>query len=288
MTTTFDRPRRTHNGRSEAPPAIGGGYALRRYWFIPFLLATLFGAAGYVYAHAKPVRYTASAQLAVGTTNVNTPDSLGGFAQSGPTLAAAYSRAVYADQVVGVVTGKLHRSAGDVRGHLNATVIPTTPVVRIDATGSSGGDAIALANTSATALSAYAGSLNGNDANAKALLSKYQRASEDVARAESDVNNLSLTASSSSTRAAKAKLATAKLEQETLANSYRNAQQGQGSSNPLQVLERATGATSNRNSKLQLYTVAGVIGGLVVGWALAILAGNRRLRRERGYERGYA
>jgi uncharacterized protein involved in exopolysaccharide biosynthesis len=279
MTTTFERPHTTNNGRSDAPPAIGGGYALRRFWFIPLLLAILFGAAGYVYAHSKPVRYTASAELAVGTTNVNTPSALGGFASSRPTLAAAYSRAVYADQVVGTVSSKLSRSRGDVRGHINATVIPTTPVVRIDATGSSGNDAVSLANTAADGLSAYAGALNGSDSNAKTLLKRYQQATEDVARAQSAVGNA--TSDSPSERAAKAKLASAKLEQQTLGASYRSNQQGQGASNPLQVLEKATGATSDHNSKLQLYTVAGAIGGLVIGWALAILAGNRRLRRER-------
>jgi uncharacterized protein involved in exopolysaccharide biosynthesis len=282
MTTMLDRPRedrRAVNGG--APPAIGGGYALRRYWFIPLVLAIVFGAAGYVYAHSKPVRYTASSELAVGTTNANTPEALGGFAQSGPTLAAAYSRAVYADQVVGSVSSKLKRSTGDVRGHINATVIPTTPVVRIDATGSSSGDVVALANTAADGLSAYAGALNGSDTNAKSLLRRYQHASEAVARAQSAVGNT--VSNSASERAAKAKLASARLEAETLATSYRNNQQGQGASNPLQVLERATGATDNRKSNLQLYTVAGAIGGLVVGWALAILAGNRRLRRERIY-----
>src|SRR4051812_31651094 len=162
MTSTLERPRTARNGANDgAPPAIGGGYALRRYWFIPLLLAIVLGAAGYAYARTKTVVYTASAQLAVGTTNVNTPQALGGFAASGPTLAAAYSRAVYADQVTQPIASKLGRSQGSVRGHLNATVIPTTPVIRVDATGSSAGDAITLANAAADRLASYAGTLNG-------------------------------------------------------------------------------------------------------------------------------
>ena len=77
--------------------------AFSRYWLLIVLVAVIGAAAGVAQAMSKQPVYTASAQLGVGLTNVGTPGGLGGFAQSGPTLAAAYSRAAIAQPVVSSV-----------------------------------------------------------------------------------------------------------------------------------------------------------------------------------------
>src|SRR5262249_28848812 len=144
-----------------APPralgTVSPSYALRRYWLLLFVCAVMLAAGGVAAGIQRTPVYTASAQLGVGTTNANTPQALGGFASSAPTLAAAYSRAIVAQNVVGPVASKLHLTADAVRSKVVASVVPQTPVLRIDATASSSAQAVALANASSTALVNYVG-----------------------------------------------------------------------------------------------------------------------------------
>ncbi len=256
-------------------PSVGVGEALRRYWLIPLACAVLLGAAGAQLGLHRTSVFTASSKLSVGTTNVNTPAALGGFAASAPTLAGAYSRSISAAAVVNPIVHRFGVSPALVRSRLVASPVPETPVIRIDATGPSAASAVRLANAASRSLARYAGSLNGSTAQGASLLRRYQRAQLELERAKQARD---LATGPEHTRAA-AEAAAALLRAESLASAYRTSQAGVGASDPLQVIEQASSASSDRAARIELLAFTGLLGGLVVGCAIALAIGNRRLRR---------
>ena len=240
------------------------GEILLKYWFLPTFLGLFFAAAGVVAGLSRTPQYTASSVLSVGTTSVNTSSALGGFAASAPTLAGAYARAVGASEVIGPVARKLHLSPESVLSRVVASQVPETPIIRIDATAPSSHEAIELANQSANRLRQYVGSQKASLASGKAILRRYQAAQEKLTEIESESGVSS------------ADIASAKLRTNSLARAYQHSQEGLGVSNPLAVLSLATTATSDKKSKIELLAVSGLLAGIVLGSAIALLVGRRR------------
>lgn len=251
------------------------GHALRRYWYFPVALAIALAAVGCAYGLVREPVYTASSSLAVGTTNVNTPAALGGFAASAPTLAEAYSRAITAQAVIRQVSSHTGLDPQTARLRLTASAVPETPVIRIDATGTTTKKAMDLANVASTALSSYAGNLNQTDAAANQILRRYRKAEVQLHRARRAAADLPATADPKTRAQADADVATAKLHAQSLADAYSTSQQGLGASNPLQVLEQASRASSDRASRIELFVLSGMIVGLIVGSAFALLVAAR-------------
>lgn len=276
-----------------APPSDGGppsgtatvGPALRRYWYIPVALFVVALAASIFVSSQRDPVYTASARLAVGTTNVNTPQALGGFAASAPALAATYSRGVTADRVVDAVAKRLKLDAVAVRENLVASPVPETPVIRIDATGSSEELAVELANASSEELADYAGDLNTSTANGEELLRRYRDAQREVAAAQAARDRARGRAESGGSgdraalRRARAELLAAVLRARTIENAYQTSQEALGASNPVQILEQASSAKSDRRATFQRNGFVFGVMALVLGAALAVLLYNRSLRR---------
>jgi capsular polysaccharide biosynthesis protein len=260
--------------------------AFSRYWLVILLVGIIGAAAGVAQAVSKPPVYAASAQLGVGLTNVGTPGGLGGFAQSGPTLAAAYSRAAVAQPVVASVAKKVGMSTQDVRGTVSASSVPATPVIRVDAVSQSEEGAIALANAMSDALARYAGDTAPSVRQGDALLRDYRAAEREletirgrVTRAEQAVSDGGGAEASSALRSARADASAASLQVKTLAARYESAQQNIAGADPVEVLEHAASATSNARSQITRTGFLGGAVGLVVGTALALLLANRRRRR---------
>jgi capsular polysaccharide biosynthesis protein len=256
------------------------GALLRRRWWLPVVLAVVLAIAGAFVAYTHAPTYTASASLSVGTTNVNTSAALGGFAASAPALAGAYSRAVQAEAVVDPVARRLRLSPAAVRGRVIASQVPSTPVIRVDATGPSVQSAVDLANLMSRGLAAYAGDLNASTESSQRILGKYRDAQSRVARKAARRDEIAHRATGSQPSEAlirvEGQLAAAKLEVETLAEAYRTSQVGQGARNPLAVLTRASGASSDRSSRLQLLGLTGLVAGFALGCAIAVALGQRR------------
>lgn len=255
------------------------GHALRRYWYFPAVLAIALAALGCAYGLARAPVYTASSSLAVGTTNVNTPAALGGFAASAPTLAEAYSRAITAQAVIRRVSSQTGLDSQTARVRLTASAVPETPVIRIDATGPTTSKAMELANVASTALASYAGNLNQTDAAASQILRQYHNAQVELHRARRVAADLPTTADVKTRAKADADVATAKLHAQSLADAYSTSQQGLGASNPLHVLEQASRASSDRGSRIELFALSGIIVGLIVGSAFALLVAARMRSR---------
>jgi capsular polysaccharide biosynthesis protein len=260
--------------------------AVSRFWLLILLVAVIGAAAGVYRGMSEPPAYTASAQLGVGLTNVGTPAGLGGFAQSGPTLAAAYSRAAIAQPVVASVAKKVGMTEEDVRGTVSASSVPDTPVIRVDAVATDEGGAIAVANAMADALARYAGDTDASRREGETLLRQYRAAQRElesirgrVTRAEKRVDDGGGDDAESALRSARAEASTASLRVKTLGARYEANQQNVTAANPVQVLQRASSATSDERSIVLKNGFLGAAAGLVVGAALAVLLANRRRKR---------
>jgi capsular polysaccharide biosynthesis protein len=209
--------------------------------------------------------YTASTRLAVGGLNATNPASLTGFADAAQQLAQTYSRSVQGDGVVGDVAQKTDTSPRQVRSHLSAAPIPETPVFALTATSASSDGAIQLSALASQALVSEVD--RASHADPTRLLGEYQTAELERQQVSSHVNALAASGG--------AGLATARsqlLAAEARATSLRNAYEASETSGtvPLEIIQKADRANSDRSSVLQLRAFIAIVVGLVLGMALAV------------------
>jgi hypothetical protein len=248
-------------------------------------ITLLFVCIGVGYGVVRKPAYTAEARLTVARFAV--PDAnLSGFVQAAQGLAVAYASAINADAVVRPVSQTLHMSEKDVRSNLSASPLSESPVLRVLAVARDRSRAIALANAGSTALQHYAATLNLTNPNTARLLRAYRAATKVSAAAgtrasaaDAAFNRKPSPANRAALIRTRSDLRTAELEEETLRNAYQASQTGQGSAAALEQLAGATGASSDRSSKLQIAGFAGLVLGLLFGLSLALLSENRRAAR---------
>jgi Capsular polysaccharide biosynthesis protein len=243
------------------------GPAMRRHPF--FVLAPVFGLLilALVTALVRTPTYTASTRLAVGGLNATNPASLTGFADAAQQLAQTYSRSVQGDGVVGDVAQKTDTSPRQVRSHLSAAPIPETPVFALNATSDSSDGAIRLSALASQALVSEVD--RASQADPTRLLEEYRTAELERQQVSNQVNALALSGGSG--------LATARSQSQLLAaearaTSLRNAYEASETSGtvPLEIIEKADRASSDRSSVLQLRAFIAIVVGLVLGMALAL------------------
>lgn len=221
--------------------------------------------------------YTAETRLAVGGLDASSPASNSDFASATASLAQTYGRSIQGDEVVEAVGRATGTSPEYVRAHVSAFTVPSTPLFSVEGTASSPAEAIALANLASGALSRAADRATHDIVSP--LLRRYRRAEIAQQQMERRVLYLEATGQDSDLVAAQAELAIA----ETRAASTREAfvggqQRQQALAVPIQVIERANFAASDRFGVLQLWVFIAVVLGLILGAALALLRENRLLR----------
>jgi capsular polysaccharide biosynthesis protein len=241
------------------------GAAMRRhpaFAFAPVLgllvLALLAGLA-------RTPTYTASTRLAVGGLNATNPASFTGFADAAQQLAQTYSRSVQGDGVVGNVAQHTKTSPGQVRSHLSAAPIPETPVFAVTATSSSSDGAIQLSKLASQALVTEVD--RASQADPARLLDEYRTAELERQQVSHQVDTLSATGGAG-LAAADAELLAAEARATSLRNAYEASQES--GAVPLQIIQRADRASSDRMSVLQIRAFVAVVVGLVLGMALAL------------------
>jgi capsular polysaccharide biosynthesis protein len=209
--------------------------------------------------------YTASTRLAVGGLNATNPASLTGFADAAQQLAQTYSRSVQGDGVVGDVANKTNASPGRVRSHLSAAPIPETPVFSLTATSDSADGAIQLSALASRALVTEVD--RASQADPSRLLGEYQTAELERQQVSNQVNALAASGGAG-LAAARSQL----LAAEARATSLRNAYEASETSGtvPLEIIQKADRASSDRSSVLQLRAFIAIVVGLVLGMALAV------------------
>jgi hypothetical protein len=240
------------------------------------LFAVLLALVGAGIGLLRDATYTASATLQVGQVNPNSPGFLG-YVQSASSLATAFSRSIAAAPVLATVERRLALETADVTPRLSAEPIPLAPAFRVIATGTSESDAIRLANTAASAVVAYENRSNSSNPEAKALLSDFHSASLELKQAEARLAAAEdESADTNALAQAEAERSTAQVKLKGVSTAYVAAVASQAPSEGLvSLIAGATSASSDRKAKIELYAFLGLLAGLIVGCAAAVLREQR-------------
>jgi len=291
----LDEPVQPVQGIFEPPTGFILG-AIVRNKLIVGLCAIALALIGIGYALSRSKTYTATATLQVGQVNPNSP-GFGSYVQSASALAAVFSHAIDAESVLTTIQQKLKLAQPEAISRLSAEPLPQIPVFRVIATGSTEGGAIQLANVAANAVITYENQSNSTSQVAS-LLSAYheaslslQRASAKLAEFESLTRNRERETSakahgqpkppnSSVFVPGKAEVATAAAKVKAIAAAYTAAVSSQAPrSGFVSLLASATGARNNRNSRVEVFGVIGLLAGIVTGCVVAVLRERRRASR---------
>jgi hypothetical protein len=239
------------------------------------LFAVLLTLAGVGYGLLRQTTYTASATLQVGQVNPNSPGFLG-YVQSASSLATAFSRSVAAAPVLATVDHKLALAPSEATPRLSAEPIPLAPAFRVIATGDSDSSAIRLANTAAGAIIVYENHSNSSNPQANSLLSAYRAASLGLKRTEAQLAALGSSPDPEALAEAEAEKAAAQVKLRGIDTAYIAAVASQAPREGLvSLVAGATSASSDRKSKIELYGFLGLLAGLLVGCAGAVLRERR-------------
>jgi capsular polysaccharide biosynthesis protein len=267
-------------------PRVGAFAAVRRHPVIALIPVVALTALGVFAGLARTPTYSATAKLSVGRLNIAAPGALAGFQSAVSSLADAYSRSVSADGVVDPVSKKLRVAPRDVRDRLSATPIPGTPVFRVEAEGPTAAEAIRTANAASVSLITYVDRLNRANPDAARLFGDLQKAALANSRAASAARRARRSYEAQPTASTRQGLeravgqaAAAKVRLDALEQTYVTSQQGAGATSIVQILARASDASSDRIPFLEVSVFAGLIAGIALGVTLATLRANRLVRR---------
>ncbi len=239
------------------------------------LFAVLLALLGVGFGLLRQPTYTASATLQVGQVNPNSPGFLG-YVQSASSLATAFSRSIAAAPVLAAIDRKLDVAAGEATPRLSAEPIPLAPAFRVIGTGPSDSSAIRLANTAAGAIIVYENRSNSSNPQARSLLGDYRLASLELRRTEAKLAALGTSADADALAEAEAERAAARVKVKGIDTAYIAAVASQAPREGLvSLVAGATSASSDRKSKIELYGFLGLLAGLVVGCAAAVLRERR-------------
>jgi hypothetical protein len=238
--------------------------------------AVLLALIGIAFGLTRQTTYTASATLQVGQVNPNSAGFLG-YVQSASSLATAFSRSIAAAPVLATIEQRLDLETADLTPRLSAEPIPLAPAFRVIATGSSEADAIRLANTTAAAVTNYENRSNSSNPQARSLLDDFGQASLELKRNEAHLAELEgESASSDDLAKAQAERSSAQIKLKGLSTAYVAAVATQAPSEGLvSLLAGATSASSDHKEKVELYGFLGLLAGLVLGCAAAVLREQR-------------
>jgi uncharacterized protein involved in exopolysaccharide biosynthesis len=238
--------------------------------------------AGVAAALLRAPEYKAESQLFVGSFDVRSV-AIPGFVTASVQLADAYSRLARSDAVVVPVSRRLGVAADDVERRLSTSNIPGSPVVRVEAVGSSRRSAVQLSRAATRETVARVRSLTVSNSEPERLLRLYRTASVAAQRADIRANQLrgqQAAGGNVPTRTilnAQTKAETARLRVNTLANLYNEARANAGGAAQAHVIRMAVSASDDRGDVLQRLILLGAAAGVVLGTGLASLRGHRLL-----------
>ncbi len=129
---------------------VGVGEAIRWHWVTFLIPVVLITGLAILAGILRTPDYTAEAKLAINESGGGVA-GLAGFAANSQSLAAGFSQAVNAPDVVRSVSRRLDLSQGEIRTSVSASSTTGSPVLRIQAVSSSADRAVALANATGAA-----------------------------------------------------------------------------------------------------------------------------------------
>jgi capsular polysaccharide biosynthesis protein len=292
-----------HNGQTAGP--VDGyesiGRSALRHPVLVGVIAVIGLLVGTAIGYKHPATYTADAQLIVGRAASLAQDQIPGLAVAEEELAGDYARLGSSSNVIAAAEANLHVTS--LPGTLSASPIAQSSIIDVQATASSEAEALKLANAGAAALETVVTQItNDNQAQLTPIVNAFQKADAEYEQATAQYNLLQHQLSTfvgelgnhpatgaakkyedyldSEIAAALTKADTYKLESGNYSNEYYAAVP------PLQVQEEmvqrigvATYSGSNRKSYIEAAALLGLVGGLVVGLAVAAWTDSRRGRR---------
>jgi capsular polysaccharide biosynthesis protein len=269
------------------PPApyVSPGVSARQHWrmiLLIILVALLIATAA---AFVRSPTYTAEARLIVGkTTQLDNLAATPGLSVAGQELAASYSRLMSTPSVQNDVARRL---GGSLVGEVTATPIPQSPIIRVDGTAASGDRAKAVANAGARALIQAVDRVNtAQQALNDKLLQQYQTADTQLLRDTQTLQALQAQlaqASASASEGLRQQVLTAQTQVDTdnlrlraIENDFQSAHTpGQLDQQVVQRLGAAGGATSDRDTFLEMALIGGLVAGILVGVLLSVALDRR-------------
>jgi hypothetical protein len=271
---TLDGPDPRIDGIFEPPESFVLSAILNNKRIVALVVVVL-TLAGVGFGILRQTTYTASATLQVGQVNPNSPGFLG-YVQSASSLATAFSRSIAAAPVLATIDRKLALEPSAATPRLSAEPIPLAPAFRVIATGPSDSSAIRLANAAAAAVIVYENHSNSSNPQARSLLRDYRIASLELKRAEARLAELGSSPDADELAEAEAAQAAARVKLKGIDTAYIAAVTSQAPREGLvSLVAGATSASSDRKSKIELYGFLGLLLGLVVGCAAAVLRERR-------------
>jgi hypothetical protein len=269
-----------------APPALlfAGPLesALRHPFLVLLPLLAAVGAAVALGLQRDPV-YSTAARINVGRVDVPAY-TLQGVTIGNSTLASSYARAITAPAVTKSAARKSGIDLTEAYLGLSASQVPKSTLIEVNAEGTSSARAIRLANAGADALITYVTKLNVRQERTTDLRA-YRAASARVQRALVKVQTLTFgnpfktAALRKQLREARTEFATRQLEANAIGARITQRANAPESKGLLQLVVPASRAESDRDETLEELIIIGVVTGLVLGLAFALLVTNWRYLR---------
>lgn len=261
------------------------GEAVRMRWWLILLLALLLAGAGIALGLDRSPTYGAESRLSVGSFDAAT-QSVPGYVEASEDLASAYSRIAESDVVLGRVARESGMSLVEIRDRVTAAPIPESPVLRIDATGPSAESATGLATAATGTLRSYINESQDPDARSDELLGEFRKWSRVAVTLEARLERRRQArerdrgaVSADLIQQTEAAAEVARLRADGTATAYQSARErDRAEGADLTVIESPQAADSDRLAVVQQLGFVGLVGGGIVGAALAVLLPFRRSR----------
>lgn len=264
------------------------GSAIKRHTIlIVFLCIALCAAGVAVGVFVRSPEYSAKAELSVGQADLAT-QSTQGYAQAVQNLASVYSRLVKSSTVVEQVAKETGRTPQDVAGHVTASATPSSSVFYVKTTGDSKAEALKLNRTTVDATQAYIVKLGNNgQADAESAFARFKSATAKSAALRQRIAHLEALRDAGKATPSQKELADLNARANTydlIAQTYGD--QYQTSSQPTNkqfkgadIVNRPFSASSDTSSWAQRLGAAGLLFGVLLGVAIALLIEGRRRHR---------
>ena len=277
------------------------GSSALRHPVLVGLMAIVGLLAGLAVGYEHPVTYSAQVQLIVGRTADLAEDQVPGLAQAVQGLAADYARLISSSTVISATEANLGRSS--LPGTLTASPVAQSSVIDVSASAPTKANALNLADAGAAALTKVVTQVtNDTQAQLSPIMAAFTKADTAYEQATARYNqlehqlNVLLAQEGNRKPTAKQRAAekvlnaqivaaattadTDRLEANAYQNQYFTALPPlQTQQEMVQQVGQATYTGSNRSSYVEAAGLVGLVGGVVVGLAIASWVESRRSRR---------
>jgi hypothetical protein len=210
--------------------------------------------------------------------------ALPGYVQGATSLAGSYASIAMTPQVEVPLARRLHLRVSEVDRRLTAVPVPGNPFFTLHGTGSTPADAIRFTRAATQEMQAYVTATDDGQESVAKLLSEFRAATRTAERLQRRITRAKdglITGSSPEVAKLEVDYETAQLKASALKVQYQDRSAELASTAGIQVISPATAAESDRSKTLQRVVAVGIVAGVLVGSALALLIERAAVRRRR-------